>query len=215
MRRSLVAILALAGTVGLAVATATAAPHANQLTAAARPSVITFGQATTVSGKLTATNHSGIAVLLAQDPFPYGDGFLPLATATTANNGDYSFHLRPASNTNYRVRAHGLTAFTGVRVHARVTLGVSDSTPSTVQFVRFFGSVGPRFDGRVVLIQRQAPSGGWSTLRRTLLSHTAIGNRSVYSTRMRVPRTANYRARFPTSGPYLTGTSATRTLTVH
>ena len=86
MRRSLVTILALAGTVGLAVATATAAPHTNRLTAAARPSVITFGQATTVSGKLTATNHSGIAVLLARvcdEPRPGGTPGTPARRADT------------------------------------------------------------------------------------------------------------------------------------
>ena len=46
MRRSLVTILALAGTVGLAVATATAAPHTNRLTAAAngcRSTSLTMG----------------------------------------------------------------------------------------------------------------------------------------------------------------------------
>jgi hypothetical protein len=218
MRPKFIAAVALAGTVGLAIATAPATgrpPARNTLTAAARPSVIVFGQSTTVSGKLGGANNGGVAVVLAQDPFPYGDGFLALARGTTANNGNYSFHLVPALNTNYRVRAKGLTAFTGVRVHARVTEGVSDSTPTVGQFVRFFGSVAPRFDGRVVLIQRQTSTGGWSTVRRTLLRHTSIGNRSLYSTRIPIRSTGKYRARFSTSGPYLTGTSATRTLTVH
>ena len=221
MRRIFVAILALAGTVGLAVATAPATARrpprspATRLTAAANPAVVTFGQSTTVSGKLSRPSNGGITVALAQDPFPYGNGFLPLAQGTTANNGNYAFRLLPASTTNYRVTSAGLTAFTGARVRSRVTLGVSDTTPARRQFVRFFGSVAPRHDGGTVLIQRQAPTGGWSTVRRTLLRHTSIGNRSLYSTRMRVPRTANYRARFPADGFNLTGTSATRTLTVH
>src|SRR5438270_12695310 len=61
------------------------------LSAAANPFVVTFGQATTVSGRLTGPNHGARPVHLAQDPFPYGDGFLPLASTTTASNGSYSF----------------------------------------------------------------------------------------------------------------------------
>jgi hypothetical protein len=185
-----------------------------QLTATAKPFVVTFGQATTVSGRLQTTNNSGIQVSLAQDPFPYGDGFSPLAQATTDKNGDYSFRLTPMLNTNYRVSQGSLRAFTGARVRAAVSLRVSDTTPATGQRVRFFGSVRPKHDGKTVLIQRKRPGGAWITVRRTLL-RPATGNRSIYSTALRVFSSRSYRARFPGDGDHLTGTSAARALTVH
>jgi hypothetical protein len=184
------------------------------LSAAAKPFVVTFGESTAVAGKLTGNNHGGQQVRLAQDPFPYGDGFLALAQATTAGNGTYSFRLLPLLNTNYRLTSGQVAASTGVRVRHAVSLAVSDSTPARGQLVRFFGSVRPKHDGKVVLIQRQAPTGGWSTVRRTTLL-AATGNRSRYSTRMRVRSTRNYRARFVGDGAHLTGTSASRALTVH
>ena len=184
------------------------------LTASAKPFVVTFGQSTTVSGKLGTKNNSGIQITLAQDPFPYGDGFSPLAHATTDKNGNYSFHLTPTLNTNYRVSQGTLHVFTGVRVRAAVSLGVSDTTPAKGQLVRFFGSVRPKHDGRTVLIQRRLPTGVWTTVRRTLL-RPAVGNRSIYSTRRRVFSSGSYRARFPSDGDHLTGTSRTRTLVVH
>jgi hypothetical protein len=218
MKLTTVTIASLALFVPAAAAPAAKPPKAPKgapaLSAAAKPFVVTFGQSTTVSGKLTGNNHAGQQVRLAHDPFPYGDGFLALAQATTAGNGSYSFKLLPQLNTNYRVTSGQVSATTGVRVRHAVSLAVSDSTPKRGQLVRFFGSVRPKHDGKVVLIQRQAPSGGWSTVRRTKLL-AATGNRSRYSTRMRVRSTRNYRARFVGDGAHLTGTSATRTLTVH
>jgi hypothetical protein len=193
-------------------------PAAPALSAAANPFVVTFGQSTTVAGRLTGANHAARVVRLAQDPFPYGDGFLPLAQTTTASNGNYSFHLLPALNTNYQVTSGALRAATGVRVRHAVGLSVSDSTPARGQRVRFFGFVRPKHDGKVVLIQRRLASGAWTTVRRTTLLATT-GNRSRYSTVLRVfaarGALVNFRARFLGDGAHLTGTSVTRTLTVH
>jgi hypothetical protein len=216
MRRTITIAATAVSALALAAAGYAAKPPKNskQLSASAKPFVVTFGQATTVSGKLTTKNNAGIQVSLAQDPFPYGDGFLPLAQATTDKNGNYSFRLTPTSNTNYRVSQGSLHAFTGARVRAAVSLAVSDTTPANGQRVRFFGAVRPKHDGKTVLVQRKRPGGAWITVRRTLL-HPATGNRSTYSTAFRVHATRNYRARFPNDGDHLTGTSAARTLTVH
>ena len=215
--RRMITIAAATASVFALVAAAQAAKAqkpTKQLTATAKPFVVTFGQVTTVSGRLTTKNNAGVRVNLAQDPFPYGDGFQPLAQATTDKNGNYSFRLTPMLNTNYRVSQGALHAFTGARVRAAVSLGVSDSTPAIGQRVRFFGSVRPKHDGKVVLIQRKRPGGAWITVRRTLL-RPATGNRSTYSTRLRIFSTRSYRARFPSDGDHLTGTSRTRLLTVH
>jgi hypothetical protein len=217
MRRTITIIAAATAALALATVGYAAKPPKTTklLTASAKPFVVTFPQSTTISGKLTTKNNAGVQVSLAQDPFPYGDGFgPPIAVATTDKNGNYSFHLVPATNTNYRVSQGAIKAFTGARVRVAVSLRVSDSTPAIGQLVRFFGSVRPKHDGRVVLIQRKRPGGAWITVRRTLL-RPAAGNRSIYSTRLRIRLTRSYRARFPGDGDHLTGTSPTRTLVVH
>jgi hypothetical protein len=218
-------IVVAAGLVALLPPTATLAAKPPKpprgtpaLSAAANPFVVTFGQSTTVAGRLTGPNHGAQLVRLAQDPFPYGDGFLPLAQMTTASNGGYSFRLLPALNANYQVTSGSLRAATGVRVRHAVGLSVSDSTPARGQRVRVFGFVRPKHDGKVVLIQRRLASGAWSTVRRTTLLATT-GDRSRYTTVLRVfgarGALVNFRARFLGDGAHLTGTSATRTLTVH
>jgi hypothetical protein len=219
MKRTILVTAALAALLPATAALAAKPPKPPRgtpaLSAAANPFVVTFGQSTTVAGRLTGATHSGQQVRLAQDPFPFGDGFQPLAQATTASNGNYSFRLLPLLNTNYRLASGSLQANTGVRVRHAVGLSVSDLTPARGQMVRFFGLVRPKHDGKVVLIQRRAPSGGWSTIRRTLLRPVATGNRSAFSTRLRIFSSRSYRARFPGDGAHLTGTSATRSLVVH
>jgi hypothetical protein len=183
-------------------------------TAAAKPSPIVFGAATTVSGKLTGQNNGGQQVTLAEDPFPYGDGYTNVATATTANNGNYTFPRQfPATNRNYRVSTAAAQVFTGVRVRMRVSFFVGDSTPNRGQRVGFTGFVAPKHDGRTVLIQRRSSTGRWGTVRRTLLKATT-GNRSRYSTSLVIRRTGTYRVRAGADGDHLTGTSRTRTLSV-
>jgi hypothetical protein len=219
MKRILVVTAALVALLPVPAALAAKPPKPPRgtpaLSAAANPFVVTFGQSTTVTGRLTGANHAAKQVRLSQDPFPFGDGFQPLAQATTASNGSYTFRLLPQLNTNYRVANGSLQASTGVRVRHAVSLSVSDATPARGQLVRFFGLVRPKHDGKTVLIQRRAPSGGWTTIRRTLLKPVATGNRSGYSTRLRITISRSYRARFPGDGAHLTGTSATRSLVVH
>jgi hypothetical protein len=219
MKRILVVTAALVALFPVTAALAAKPPKAPRgtpaLSAAANPFVVTFGQSTTVTGRLTGANHAAKQVRLSQDPFPFGDGFLPLAQATTASNGNYTFRLLPLLNTNYRLSSGSLQANTGVRVRHAVSLSVSDATPARGQMVRFFGLVRPKHDGKAVLIQRRAPSGGWSTIRRTRLTPVATGNRSAFSTRLRIASSRSYRARFPGDGAHLTGTSATRSLVVH
>jgi hypothetical protein len=189
-------------------------PQGARLTAAARPTPLIFGQGTVVSGKLTGQNNGGQPVRLAEDPFPYGDGYTNVATATTAANGNYTLPRQvPATNRNYRVTIGGDQAFTGVRVMMRVSFVVGDSTPNRGQRVGFTGFVAPKHDGRTVLIQRRSARGTWGTVRRTLLKATT-GNRSRYSTSLVIRSTGTYRVRAGADGDHITGTSRTRTLTV-
>jgi hypothetical protein len=189
-------------------------PNAGPLSAAAKPTPLTFGQGTVVSGKLTGPTNGGQPVTLAEDPFPYGDGFINIATATTAGNGNYAFaRLFPASNRNYRVTVGTDQAFTGVRVRKRVSFAVGDSTPNRGQRVGFTGFVAPKHDGGTALIQRLSATKRWGTVWRTLLRATT-GDRSRYSTSLVIRRTGTYRVRVGADGDHLAGTSRTRTLTV-
>jgi hypothetical protein len=213
-RKSLLVVAALFAVAVPAVAAPKKPPQSGRLSAAARPTLLTFGQSTVVSGKLTSQNNGGQQVRLAEDPFPYGDGFTNVATATTAANGNYTLPRQvPATNRNYRVTVGSEQAFTGVRVMMRVSFVVGDSTPNRGQRVGFTGFVAPKHDGRTVLIQRRSATGRWGTVRRTLLQATT-GNRSRYSTSLVIRRTGTYRVRAGADGDHLTGTSRTRTLSV-
>src|SRR5687768_15211427 len=70
------------------------------LSAAAKPTPVTYAAATTVSGKLTGANNGAQLVTLAEDKFPYGDGFVDVGSTRTDANGDYSFRQIPDSNRN-------------------------------------------------------------------------------------------------------------------
>jgi hypothetical protein len=208
--------LVVAALLALAVS-AGAAPKpkpSGRLSAAARPTPLTFGQGTVVSGKLTGSNNSGHQATLTEDPFPYGDGYVNVATATTDANGDYAFARQfPATNRNYRVTVLGEQAFTGVRVRMRVSFAVGDSTPNRGQRVGFTGFVAPKHDGRTALIQRLSATHRWGTVKRTLL-RASTGNRSNYATSLVIRGTGTYRVRVGSDGDHATGTSRARTLRV-
>jgi hypothetical protein len=183
------------------------------LSARANPTPVTYAAPTTVSGKLTGPNNGAQLVTLAEDKFPYGDGFVDVTTTRTDGNGDYSFRQVPDSNRNYRVTVGSNQAFTSVRVRMRVSRRVSDSTPRRGQVVRFSGFVSPKHDGRAVLLQRRSATGVWVTVRRAALTATT-GNRSAYATTRAVRSSGTYRARVLADGDHLTGTSALVRLSV-
>jgi hypothetical protein len=213
-------LLTLLGLTGLALAAPALAakppktPGAGRLTAVASPTPILFGASTVVSGKLTGQNNGNQLVTLAEDPFPYGDGYVDVTTTRTAANGSYSFRRFPPTNRNYRVRARNEQAFASVRVRMRLSLFVSDATPRRGQRVRFSGFVTPKHDGRKVYVQRRSSTGVWVTVRTTLANRPTTGDRSRYSTTLIIRRSGLYRARTLSDGDHLAGTSRTRLLTV-
>jgi hypothetical protein len=198
---------AMALAIGLALALPGAAPAQRTLTVRAAPLAVTFGQPSTLIGVLTG-RRPGTTVSVAQDPFPYGDGYKALTTTTTATNGSFRVLLLPQLNVNYRVRAGGLTRFTGNRVRTKVSLIASDTTPNRGQRVGFSGFVAPKHDGRTVLLQRRTRTGFWAVVARAVAQPAANGNRSRFGVLRRVQATGSYRARVLTDGDHLTGTSA-------
>ena len=99
------------------------------------------------------------------------------------------------------------------RARTRVTLRVSDATPTRGQRVRFFGSVKPERDGRVIQLQRRIRGGSYRTVERIRLRDAGTG-RSTYSKRLRVLRDAVFRARLRADDTHLAGISRTRRVDV-
>jgi hypothetical protein len=169
------------------------------LSIAARPNPLVWGGATTIAGQLTgARQTAGVDVTLRQNPFPYTGGFKALATVKTNAQGRYAFTRKPKANTRYEVQAKARPNVTSaalqVRVRAKVTLRLSDSTPARGQRVRFSGSVYPAHDGRLVSLQRRTSTGRFVTVARTPLRHVLSGVRSSFSRSLTIVAGGTYRA---------------------
>ena len=219
MRRIVLLSAIVASAFAALVAQAASAPAGNgDLTISAKPLIITFGQATTISGKVKGPLKDPIAVTLQQNPYPFTDGFEAAGTTLSANNGNYAFGgLRPALNTRYRTTTlvpPQTSAEVEVQVRIKVVLRVSDRTPRAGQRVRFFGTAAPQHDGRSVRIQRQTVTGSWTTVARTRL-RDAGDERSTFGRSMRVRRDGVYRARVYRDADHATGTSGRRSVDVH
>jgi hypothetical protein len=80
----------------------------------ALPAAITFGQLTSLSGRVLAPPPSHLTVTLQSAP-DRGGPWVDAASATVTASGGYSFaRLSPASNTYYRVLADGATSATAL-----------------------------------------------------------------------------------------------------
>jgi hypothetical protein len=230
IRTAVLASLAAMSLVGAAYAGASAvgAPGKgngqNTVTIASSAAVLTFGHTSNISGQVTGAGNAGVTVRLEENPFPYTGGFKPTALSTTTSaTGTYSFVVKPTLSTHYRVTAKtkpGVTspeAAVGVRV--KVTFHLGDSTPKRGQRVRFYGTVLPAHDGKLVTIQRRAGTGVWKTISSVALVAGAPVNgvaRSTYSKRLKISRSGTYRVHFdPADGDHLANNSATRHAATH
>jgi plastocyanin len=94
-----------------------------------------------------------------------------------------------------------------------MSLRVSDATPGRGERVRFFGSVRPERDGRLLQLQRRSRRGSYTTVTRIRLKD-AGPSRSTFSKRFRVLRDAVFRARLPADGAHKAGASRPRRVNV-
>jgi plastocyanin len=101
----------------------------------------------------------------------------------------------------------------GGKLSTRLSLRVSDATPARGGRVRFFGSVQPEQDGRLLQLQRRGRGGSYRTLKRLKLRDAGT-SRSRFSGTLRVLGDAVFRARLPADSRHQTGTSRTRRLNV-
>lgn len=189
----------------------------------AKPNPVVFGSPTTLSGQLNGGSQSGTTVRLeADDTRPYGDAYKQVTTsagapltATSQQNGRFTFSVKPQRTTQYRAVAQASPPVTSaprlvlVRIH--VGLILSDSTPRAGSLVRFRGTVRPAHDGRTALIQRRSSTGRFVTVARTTLRDAGTTS-SRYSRRVRVNRDGVYRVKVAGDADHVNGFS--RTLSV-
>jgi hypothetical protein len=220
MRRVL-PLLALAGLAAAAPAVEAAKPPRSTVTIAATPTTVVFGRAVALAGTVSGGKQvSGQTVTVQADAFPFGDGYVSVASATTDATGAWHATTTPARLTRYRAVAHtspparSATDAT-VAVRLRVTVRLSDATPAAGTRVRFSGHAYPAHDGAPVAIQRRSSTGRWVTVARTTLLDDGTA-RSRYSRRVRIRRSGTYRVRASSGDQdHLRGYSRKRRITVH
>jgi hypothetical protein len=185
------------------------------ITIAPLPGTITFGQFTSVGGRVLAPRPSHTTVTLQSAPRA-GGPWTDAVSTTAASTGAYAFsHLAPAFNTYYRVLADGATSATvHVSVDFRVGLFVSRRHPPRGTRVRFHGRVGPAHNGSSALIQWLGPGGRWDTIRRARLRRAGDGL-SFYSVRVRIEHSGRYRVLVGPDATHGAGRSRTVSLRVH
>jgi hypothetical protein len=213
MKRTVIAcVLALA-----AAAPAASAQSGHSLSIAASPQNVAFGKPVAIFGQLTGPGSAGERVDLQANPFGGNNAFSTVGSGTTDAAGNYVFAVAPAGNTIYRARARTSPRTDSfefiVGVIPRVSLGVSDSTPSSGHTVTFYGAVRPPHDGALLELQRLV-SGRWRTVRTVALV-TAPNGRSVWSKKLKVNHSGSYRAILPAHLDHKTGKSRSRTLHAH
>jgi hypothetical protein len=103
-------------------ASAPAAAGAPELAASLSSAQVTVGATVAVTGRLTSAGQelAGVALVLEAAPYPFR-GFAPVARATSAQDGSFSFAgIRPDRNTRLRVVSEGPQAVTGPVLAATV-----------------------------------------------------------------------------------------------
>jgi hypothetical protein len=194
---------------------AKAKPGSTAISLTAKPAIVTWGQATTFTGKVTGPG-AATTVEIQRDPYPFGDGFVVQRSVATAKNGSFSVALLATVNTQYRAVVTGPNAATSptmlVRVRPKVGLSLSTTTPAAGSTVRFFGSVKPPHDASPVSIQKRTATGSWTTVARAVL-RAAGTTRSAYSKLVTIRSAGTYRVKIAAHGDHLSGVSRERTIT--
>lgn len=194
-------------------------PKSATLTIAAAPSPVTFGSATTLSGRLSGGRAAAAQPVTVQaDTAPLDGKYVDVATVVTDANGDWKATNAPTALTRYRAQAKTAPPATSstvdVAVRLRVRVHVSDRTPSKGERVRFSGTAAPAHDGARVRVQRRTSAGRWRTVARTRLRDAGT-EVSRYGRRVRVSRTGTYRVRVLSGDTdHRRGTSRKRRLVV-
>lgn len=216
MRALLTATAAMVAAIALVTpGVAQKPPKAGSITLRSSADQVTFSNPVTLTGKVKGAK-AGVMVSLERRSTDAAT-FVPVDTAATAGNGDFSFTRRPSKSTVYRATAATTPPATSgevtIAVAPRVGLRVGDSTPRKGQRVRFRGTVRPQHDGRRVSIQRKRRDGTWAVVARPRLRDAGSAY-SRYSKRLRIRRSGTYRTVIAAHTDHAEGVSRERTLTV-
>ncbi len=191
----------------------------NAVDIATAAGTVAYGRSTVISGKVSGHKAGGVQVVLQQQAYPYTTPFRPTgAVTTTGSHGQYAFTVWPRIRTHYRVVANTAPPVTSATVTVGVRYAVSFFVSSRFVHrgarVRFFGSVRPAANGRVVLIQRLSSIGVFRTVATAVLHATTSSTRSSYSKWLRIFRSGVYRVRIRAHLPYGASNSRSRRITV-
>jgi len=204
-----------------AAATATATtPVPTSLQATASPSVVTYGQAASVSGTLTegagAAPVAGATVTLRARPAG-GSAWSPVGTGTTSASGAVTIGHNPTENVEYQLAyagGPGLLASTSatvpVGVRPLLTASLSPKQIKLGKTATIAGTVTPAHAGQQVQLQ-QLVGGAWQVAQQAVLSATG-----TYSFRVQGTATGvfTYRVAKPADADHVATESAPLQLTV-
>jgi hypothetical protein len=185
---------------------------------------VLVGAPVTISGTLVnGAADAGRQVQLYERRAPFPGTWAVLQEATAGADGSYSFTVAPPRKAYFSVvapatAAAGRQATPGwlVSVRRKISIKVSDRTPSKGQLVRFSGFISPAFPlgpSSVATLQRRDRTGAFANVRAVLLK--AAGSFTSYRIRVRVRRAGTYRV-YVGSTTYLSrGASVAVNVRVH
>jgi hypothetical protein len=183
---------------------------------AGNPNPVHAGDSAVLAGTLSGTGNANRQVVLQANPYPYTQGFVPVANnQVTDANGNFSFPILSVPvNTQYRVLmpqkpevvspivVEGTTVrvTTHMRLHRRAHSGR----------VHLYGSLYPPTDGTQVLVQKLV-NGVWKNIGSTAARHRN-STRSTYTKSFWQRHGGQYRVYVNAQGPRVP--SVGRTVTI-
>jgi plastocyanin len=193
----------------------TVAAPAAAVTQGAAPALVVYGGAVTLSGAVSNRGSGQTVTVYAKR---HGQTqFTAVGSAVSANNGNWSFIVKPAIETTYEARWKPATSAlvtsppTLVKVRPQIAFRVKSARGRIVTFFTKVRGARP-FAGKFVSLQRKNSLGRWVTLRKATL-----GSTSSATFKARLPRgRSTVRLFMPatqTAPGYVAGTSRLLTLT--
>lgn len=182
------------------------------------------GAPVSISGTLVnGAADAGRPVQLYERRAPFPGTWAVLQEGNAGPDGSYAFSVVPVRKAYYSVVAPA-TASAGreaspgllVTVRRKVSIKISDRTPSKNQLVRFSGFISPSYPlgpGAVATLQRRDKTGAYDNVKAALLK--AAGDYTSYRVSIRVKSPGFYRIAVPSSTYYGSGASVAIVVRVH
>lgn len=168
---------------------------------------VVFRTPTALTGRVKGAK-APVAVTL-QRRTPTGTAFADVASATTTDNGDYTFTIRPKRNGVFRAVSGTATSDElALGVAPKVGVSVSATTVAPGSRVRFRGKVRPRHNGSRAQIQVRDAAGAWVVVTQARLRRVKGRTYSRYAKRVTVPAGGTYRVVLPAHADHAEGASA-------